>query len=132
MNNFNRGTKIIYLMLIVIPLVYFAISVYSYFSVYNTFGHVPSSQDFTLDLIGSSGKEFKIFPIYAGRFIIMLYLFSILLTLIYTPALLLIKYFNTSIRIHKWLALTLIGVQFIVYMLNGYDFADWYSIYVLD
>jgi phosphoglycerol transferase MdoB-like AlkP superfamily enzyme len=125
--------KLVYIVLIISPLLYLAVASYSYFSVINTFGRVPVSNDYTYDLVKSTGKQFKIFPIKAGEIIMTVYFFSIFVTPIYVFFMLLLKWGNTSLPSFKWYIVTLLVTQIcVIILLVKTEFASWYSSYVLD
>lgn len=132
-NAVNKFNRYVYWLLIAIPVLFLLISTLSYLSVYSTFGAVPSSHDYTTELIGNSGKNFWIVPASIGLPIILSYIYSNFITLIFIPLLLFIKYFNRNLRVHGELALTLIGLHFITFLLSVTgSWVGWYLQYILD
>jgi hypothetical protein len=129
----NSSTKFIYWTLITIVLLYVIVSIYSYYSVFSTFGKVPSSQDFTAELIASTVNTFRIFPRDLGLRIILAFIYSLGFVIVFIPLLLLVNYFNREIKVHKWLSLSLVALLILVLTL-GYatETISWYTAYILD
>jgi hypothetical protein len=132
-NGINKFNQYFYWLLISIPALMLLISIVSYLSVYSTFGTVPPSRDYTAELIGNSGKNFWIVPESIGLLVIMTYIYSTIIALIFSPLLLFIKYFNSNVRFHRKLTLTLISVHFITFLLSlTGSWTGWYMQYLLD
>ncbi len=129
----NSVTKYIYYVLIASLLLFAVISIGSYLSVYMTFGKVPSSQDFTAELIGTSGKRFRIFPINAGGTIFVIYGISQLLSYAFIPLMLVLSYTEAHIKLHKrlFISLVILNIIFIV-VASNWEILFWYSQYILD
>lgn len=132
-NIINKCIPYIYWLLIAIPVAMLLVSIVSYLSVYLTFDAVPLTEDYTQDFIGSSGKTFWIVPPTLGLFLFSLYIWALGGAIILTPLLLFIKYFNSDLRIHRKLAITLICVHLMIIMLaRTGTWAGWYVEYILD
>ena len=129
----NILTKIFYWVLILANLMYAGVSVYSYYSVYYTFGTVPSSEDYTLEVIGTTGKAFNIFPKDMGFLIILGFIFSIIISVVFVPGLILAKHINAKIKIHSRLAFILFSMIIVLVILTySTEALSWYPGYILD
>lgn len=129
----NTSIKVICYLSLLLVSTLFIISVYSYLSVYITFGSVPFSQDGIPDLIGNSGKSMNIFPGDIGFQIIIAYLFLLAFLIGFVPVVLILKFFVPKINIEKKLFVTLIIVNVVFYFLWGFaSIVGWYTNFVLD
>jgi hypothetical protein len=130
----NKAQKIIFLLSIIVTSVFLIISIYSYLSVYLTFGSVPSSNDFTSSLIGNTGKSFRIFPHSAGFIIILAFLYTYLFNLFFIPILFLLRYFIPKLKVHNKLFYFNLGFTILgsLSLFSNFKIFSWYFTYILD
>lgn len=129
----NTSLKVICYLSLLLVCTLFTVSVYSYLSVYLTFGSVPFSQDYIPELIGDSGKSMNIFPGKIGFKIILAYMYSIVFLIGFVPMVFILKFYFTKIDIEKKLFVTLIIVNIVFYFLWGFtSIVGWYTNFVLD
>ena len=125
--------RYLYMLLTAVPIFYSIIAIYSYYYAVMTFGQVPSSQDFTWDLIKDKGGEFNIFPIDYGKILIYVsflgFVYGIPTVTIVNGFLILI---NRSFTFYKWHLLTAVLVYVGVGLLLRVDAIGWYLGYALD
>jgi len=128
----NQIIKCGYIILILIPVVYLIIATYSYYSVLNTFGEVPSSQDFTADLIRGREEEFRIFPPSYGEYIIGALLASLLLIPLYIAVNFISKLSVKGLMFQTWYAVGAVISFIFCWIVQHTEAAGWYFSYVLD
>ncbi len=129
----NQILKYICYSLILISILYAAISVYSYLSVYLTFGKVPSSEDFTAEIIGTSGKSFHIFPSKLGIWVLEAYILSLLITVTFIPILIVaLRSLKHSVKFRTPLIWAVSLNALIIILSYSTNFFFWYYSYILD
>jgi len=129
----NLTIKYVYIILTIVPIIYLLIAICSYYSVLLTFGQVPSSEDFTYDLVKDSGKQFRIFPPGVGR----IFIISWLLCFVYgVPTVTIVngvlRILRRSFIFYKWHLLTMLLVYTGVLCLLWTEAVGWYFSYALD
>ena len=132
-SNLNITIKALYHILIIIALSYLSIAILSYYSVYLDFGKVPSSNDFTQDLIKGTNKKLEIFPEHYGSYIII----GLLYSFIGLPILIILNVFmklnnNSIVFYKKQVTICTIIYGSILLLANYTEFGGWYYTYVLD
>ena len=124
----------IYYVLVLLPIIYVAVSIFSYYSVLNSFGEVPGN-DTLYYLARTKNIRINTFPTHMGETLIIVLMYAYL----FVPIFIFINYVVSKefidkriIRFQKHAALILIGVYLIVYFLQWTDSVGWYFQYVLD
>jgi hypothetical protein len=125
--------KYLYLLIIAVFIAYATIGIYSYLSVYLTFGSVPPTEDYTAKFIGDSGKEFKIVSPDIGLAAFFGYYIAILFAIIFIPIILIWKYVDRELNIHVPILIILCALFLGIMIVQNYtDAVWWYYGYILD
>ena len=120
-----------YWILILVPSVFFIISIGSYFSVHTTFGEVPLTHNVLEDLAEAKRLPVIIFPVSWGAFLITLLAICYLIC----PFVLLINYFlhkQMNVRFHKRFSIAVVIVYVALFLLIRLEPIGWYLAYVMD
>jgi hypothetical protein len=130
---FNRIFRYGNYVLIAIPVFYYIISTFSYFSVLITLGDVPPYDSLVDALAKQKGKTITIFPRRYGSFLILLLFIEILFFWIWILLNYLSSRFLKGIIFHNNLGLLLSFVN-IISLLTLFmpPFGGWYLGYVMD
>jgi hypothetical protein len=117
----------------VVAITYLAIAAYSYYTVLNTFGTVPSSIDYVFSVIDGTGKELRIFPIKYGTVATLALMYSIFIAPMHIIFNFVLYLFDKSVRFYSRYALAVVIIYILTWiMINTTEAVGWYFGYVLD
>jgi hypothetical protein len=130
---YNKIFIVIYFILMIVPLPYLSASVYSYYSVRNTFGQVPDN-DTLYKLLREGNRTLEIFPTKYGEILLILFSISFLIFPLFILANYLVNKQFRTIHFFKKYAIILTAIYALAFILafRTDPFGGWYLQFMVD